>query len=99
MSAEKRLIQLMEIWEDAHATKIEYDERGEPCPGAERLIAHVLAELDKLMPSLSPSDHEDAEIYFGRKKWDPAELDRMAEELMRPELPSGLGAPLRICKA
>jgi hypothetical protein len=78
-TSEKRLVDLMDRWEDAIATEEYMAERGEPCPGAERAKAHVRTELQKLMPSLTPTQRYDAHSYFREILGMPPGLPGMVE--------------------
>ena len=64
MSYDRRLNRLMQIWEDALISKEERAEKGESSPGAERAMAYVREELDKLLPLLGPTEREEFRIYF-----------------------------------
>lgn len=64
MSYDLRLKELMEIWEDALISKEDWAKKGESSPGAERAMAYVRGELNKILPLLGPSDREEFLDYF-----------------------------------
>ena len=64
MSTGDRLMELMEIWEDAEISKVDLAKRGEISPGAEKAMNHVRRQLGRIWPRLSAEDRESAQLFW-----------------------------------